>query len=129
MKLLLDTHAVLWFLLNSPKLPPDVRALIEAPENDVAVCIASYWEVAIKQTLRKGDMPWTASVAALEHLATDQQIYTTPLTIDAVEHTKQLAQDHKDPFDRIIAATAVTTGLRLISSDSQMDLFVNDRIW
>jgi PIN domain nuclease of toxin-antitoxin system len=74
-------------------------------------------------------MPWPAGIPALEHLALAEQIETLNITTDAIEHTKQLTLDHRDPFDRIIAASAVTSGMRLISSDPQMDLFVKDRVW
>ena len=129
MKLLLDTHALLWFLINDNQLPSHIRTLIEAPTNDVATSIASYWEIGIKQKHGKGDLPWVASVPALEHLAIAEQIDTLSITTDAIEQTKQFALDHRDPFDRMIAACAVTYGMRLVSSDAQMDLFVRDRLW
>jgi len=129
MRLLIDTQVLLWFLQNSNDLSEQARDLIIDPDNDVCVSIASYWEIGIKQKKSPTDMPWTASVPALEHLALSQDIVTLPITPDAIEHTKQLSLDHKDPFDRIIAASAVVTGLRLISSDAAMDVFVDDRIW
>jgi PIN domain nuclease of toxin-antitoxin system len=73
MELLLDTHVLLWFLQNNAKLPIHVRHIIEDGNNNVAVSIASYWEIAIKQKQSKGDMPWTAGVPALEHLALASQ--------------------------------------------------------
>ena len=74
-------------------------------------------------------MPWTASVPALENLALAQEIETLPISTGAIEHTKQLDLIHRDPFDRIIAASAVAAGMRLVSSDAHMDHFVVDRIW
>jgi len=128
-KLLIDTHVLLWFFQNDRELPIHIRELIEDEQSEVSVSIASYWEIGIKQARGKGEMPWTGSVPTLEHLALSQDIFTLPVTTDAVEQTKQLAPDHKDPFDRMIAASAITSGLRLVSCDAVMDLFVGDRLW
>lgn len=129
MKLLLDTQALLWFLQNNAELPAGIRTRIADPDNDVCVCVASYWEIGIKQKIKQAEMPWTASVPTLEHLALAEDIVTLPITTDAIEHTKQLSLDHRNPFDRIIAASAITSGMRLVSSDRQMDVFVKDRLW
>lgn len=140
MRLLIDTQVLLWFIQDDPQLPDNVRAMIVDPENEVCVSIASYWEIGIKQKaierkINEGkkpvgaEAPWKSSVQALERLAHDQVILTLPVTTDAIEHTKSLPMDHRDPFDRIIAASAVTAGLRLVSSDAAMDVFVVDRLW
>lgn len=130
MNLLIDTQVLLWTIQgNSEFLPQSIQELLIDPQNDVYVSIASYWEIGIKQKKSPADMPWKSSVQALEHLALDQEIITLAITTDAVEHTKSLTMDHKDPFDRIIAAAAVTLGMRLVSSDCAMDLFVMDRVW
>jgi len=141
MRLLIDTQVLLWAIQGDTEfLPQGIRDLLIDPENDVFVSIASYWEIAIKQKnnmqkmadgkqVTDSDMPWKSSVQALEHLAVDQEMLTLGITTDAVEHTKLLPLDHKDPFDRIIAAAAVTAGMRLVSSDAAMDYFTVDRIW
>lgn len=130
MRLLIDTQVLLWAIQgNTDLLPAPIRDLLIDPDNDVYVSIASYWEIGIKQKKSPDDIPWKSSVQALEHLALDQEMMTMPITVDAIEHTKSLTMDHRDPFDRIIAAAAVTAGMRLVSSDAAMDHFVADRIW
>jgi PIN domain nuclease of toxin-antitoxin system len=127
-KLLLDTHALLWFLQNSSELSDIARNAVINPKNEVSVSIASYWEIAIKQSVSK-DAGGPISVVALERLAVEQRIFTKALTTDTMEQTNALSMSHQDPFDRVIAATAIAGGLSLVSGDIRFDRFLQDRLW
>ncbi|HEY3329469.1 MAG TPA: type II toxin-antitoxin system VapC family toxin [Capsulimonadaceae bacterium] len=127
MTYLLDTHALLWFASSSPMLPDSMRSLIADANNDVAVSIASYWEIAIKAKL--GKLTVESDIIALRNLALNQNIQIEPITIEAVHHTTMLPLHHKDPFDRIIAATALVTGATLVSADAAFDAYSVTRVW
>jgi PIN domain nuclease of toxin-antitoxin system len=128
LNLLLDTHTLLWFVQGSSKMPLIVRSIIDDPQNEVSVSIASYWEIGIKQRLKK-DVLWTGTIPALENIVTSRGMHTIPITVAAIEMTKVLGSENRDPFDRIIAASAITLSARLVSADSKMDQFVPDRLW
>jgi PIN domain nuclease of toxin-antitoxin system len=110
---LLDTHAFVWHALNDAKLPDPVRATIDDPANDVAVSIASLWEIGIKSSIGKWPLPVT--VVGLQSLAQGQSIEIVPITIDAIHQTSSMDWFNKDPFDRIIAATALIRGDILVT--------------
>ena len=116
MKLLLDTHILLWALQDSPQLTASTRELLEAPANELYVSTASLWEIAIKHTRRPKDLPLSAEEVH-EVLATTraQLLNITP------QHLLKLAQlptHHNDPFDRILVAQALSEPLRLLTHDA-----------
>ena|SRR5438105_4265612 len=121
MRLLLDTHAFLWFVDGSPRLPIPIRGLIEDPANHACVCISSFWEIGIKAGL--GKLPLTTSLLGLEAIAASQSIEVLPITVLAIDHVQHLPYHHKDPFDRILVATAITTGSILLSADPIFDSY------
>ena len=128
MRLLLDTHAFLWFILDDPQLSSTARSLIEDPANEVAVSPASYWEIAIKIKLGKYTLP------SPYRQFMETQIAANDFHILSIEpkHTALLATmplHHKDPFDRLIVAQALTEGISLISIDSQLDTYGVARLW
>jgi len=126
--LLLDTCALLWFLSNDPKLTEAARDAIEDPANIRWVSPASLFEIAIK--LRIGKLSLNAPLASIfpaELLAAD--IHLLPLEPGHLEPLTTLPLHHKDPFDRLLAATALVEGLTLVSSDSTFDSYGASRIW
>lgn len=127
MRLLIDTHAFLWFVDDSPSLPVYVRSLIKSPENDVRISMASFWEIGIKASVAK--MAPSASVLGLEAMAASQFIEILPITVQAIHLVQHLPYHHKDPFDRIIAATALVTGDLLLSADLVFDAYRVPRAW
>ena len=128
MKLLLDTHALIWYYQTDPKLSALVRTLIEDPWNDVLVSPASYWEVAIKISTQKPVLQVTFTVFIQE------AIFDNNFKILAIEprHTAIVARlpfDHKDPFDRLLIAQALAEGIPLVSTDAAIDAYGVQRIW
>ena len=116
MNLLLDTHVALWAIADSPKLPEHARARIQNPKVVVWVSSASVWEIAIKYTLGRGDMPVSAADALAYFRASGYRL----LPIEA-EHTVALAElpaHHHDPFDRLLIAQALSEPLRLMTHDA-----------
>ncbi len=117
MRLLLDTHALLWWLLDDPALPAAPRRAIERAEA-VFVSAASVWEVAIKQRL--GKLPeLTLGVAELPALIRESRFL--PLAVDD-RHAAAVATlplHHRDPFDHLLIAQALTERLTLVTRDRQ----------
>ncbi|MEK1890723.1 MAG: type II toxin-antitoxin system VapC family toxin [Phyllobacterium sp.] len=115
MKLLLDTHLLLWAAGSPDRLSADARSLIEDALNELVFSSASLWEIAIKQGLDRADFLVDARVLRRGLLDAGY----TELAI-ASEHTVGVAtlpQIHKDPFDRILVAQAVSEGITLATAD------------
>lgn len=118
MNLLLDTHIALWAIADSPRLPPRARELILAPGNGVWVSAVSVWEIAIKHSLGRGDMP----ISGPQALAYFEQSGFQMLAVSA-EHAAtvgELPTHHADPFDRMLAAQALAEPLRLLTHDATL---------
>lgn len=113
MILLLDTHALLWWLADDPALQPGARSAIADPANDVLVSAATIWEIEIKRALGKLDAP-SGLVRAVEDAAFD----VLPITGRDAEHAGALPQHHRDPFDRMLVAQADRVGAIVVSRDA-----------
>ena len=118
MNLLLDTHVALWAIVDAPRLPATIRALIADPGNRITVSAVSIWEIAIKSALARqgvGAMPVSAG-AALTHFrnAGYALLVIAPDHAAAVEGLPPL---HGDPFDRLLIAQAFVEPLRLVTHD------------
>lgn len=124
---LLDTHTLLWFVNDAPQLPFGVRDAIINPGNAVSVSIASFWEIGIKSGL--GKLPLPGSITSLEGIVQAQNIEIIPITVPTIHQMMQMPMHHKDPFDRLIAATALTFGLTLLSADTAFDRYGVPRVW
>jgi PIN domain nuclease of toxin-antitoxin system len=127
-RILLDTQAFLWFVLDDPKLSATAPAQISDPANDVLVSPATYWEVAIKISLKKLDLHSPYEEFMKKGIDDNQ------FQILAIEtrHTAAVATmpfHHRDPFDRLIAAQALVERIALISNDPALDAYGVDRLW
>lgn len=127
MRYVIDTHTFLWFVDGADELPAFIRHLIEDPANTIQISIASFWEIGIKASI--GKLPLTTSLLGLEAIAASQSIEILPITVQAISAVQQLPHHHKDPFDRIIAATTLTTGGILLSADTIFDVYGVPRTW
>lgn len=112
MRLLLDTHALLWALDDPAALSAEARSAIEDGANEVFVSAASVWEIAIKRALGKLEMPdgllEAMRAAALQPL---------PITVDHAWVAGMLPRHHNDPFDRMLVAQAAAEGLTVVTRD------------
>ncbi|MEI6877329.1 MAG: type II toxin-antitoxin system VapC family toxin [Spirochaetota bacterium] len=115
MKLLLDTHLLLWAAGDSSKLSKGVRAELNADENDLVFSAASLWEIAIKAGLGRDDFQVNAGL--LRRGLLDNGYEELPIKSDHAVATGALPPIHKDPFDRILIAQATIEGIELLTSD------------
>jgi PIN domain nuclease of toxin-antitoxin system len=116
--LLLDTQVALWAIVDAPRLPAEIRALIADPDNRIAVSAVSVWEIAIKSALARqglGAMPITAETALGRFRSAGYAMLAiSPNHAAAVEALPPL---HGDPFDRLLVAQAFVEPLRLVTHD------------
>jgi PIN domain nuclease of toxin-antitoxin system len=132
MRVLLDTHAFLWYVLDDPQLSAAARAAIEGGANDpapeVLVSPASYWEIAIKASLGKYELTvpyetfWRSGIK-------ENNFRVQPIEIRHTAALLTMPYHHKDPFDRLLVATAMVEDIPLVSNDSTLDAYAINRIW
>lgn len=118
MQLLLDTHALLWWLAGDARLGPTARARIGTGDDRVFVSAASSWEIAHKRAAGKIAAAWDIRAEVEEEGFAELSI--------GLEHTivaAQLPKHHSDPFDRILVAQAQTEGLWLVTSDAAIQRY------
>jgi PIN domain nuclease of toxin-antitoxin system len=115
MKLLLDTHILLWAAGEPTRLPPDARAMIEDPIHLLIFSAASLWEIAIKHTMGRSD--FRADPALLRRGLLDNGYTELAITGRHAVAVAGLPPLHKDPFDRILIAQASADGLLLLTVD------------
>ena len=128
MRLLLDTHALVWWLTDSPQLPPAVRQQIANPDNTVLVSAATAWEIATK--FRLGKLPSMAPVAAdIEQHVRAEGFQPLTVTMRHAQRAGSLPGPHRDPFDRMLIAQALEEGCTLISNEAVFDQYVVPRAW
>jgi PIN domain nuclease of toxin-antitoxin system len=116
MKLLLDTHLLLWAAGQPKKLPRKARTLIEAPSNELFFSAASLWEIVIKRGLGRED--FKVDPRLLRRGLLDNGYGELPVASEHVVAVESLAAIHKDPFDRILVAQATVEGFALLTVDS-----------
>lgn len=128
MNLLLDTHALLWFAEEPERLSRRARTLIEDEDNVVLVSAVSAFEIATKYRL--GKLPRSGVLAAGfegEVKSRDFQLVAISATHGRLAGT--LTADHRDPFDRLLAAQSIVEGVPLVSCDTALDAFALNRLW
>ena len=114
MKLLLDTHTLIWWLANNPTLSQAAKKAISNPDNLVFVSAASAWEIAIKKSLGKLDAPDDLELQIDQH-----NFHSLPITIAHGIAVGKLSLHHNDPFDRMIIAQAIHESLTIITRDKK----------
>jgi PIN domain nuclease of toxin-antitoxin system len=112
---LLDTHTLLWLLENNPSLSETARQVLAPPEAERFVSIASFWELSIKVSL--GKLQLQQSPANMMRLVPSLGIQMLPLRPEHLEYHETLPFHHRDPFDRLLIATAIVEELTLVSAD------------
>ena len=128
MRLLLDTHALLWWLDGDRRLPGKVRRRIAAPATVVFVSAASAWEITTKWRL--GKLAGAEAVAADVAAAIAGQGFTTlDISVRHAEAAGRFAADHRDPFDRMLAAQSRLEGVPLVTNNDAFEAFAIERFW
>lgn len=127
MRLLLDTHVFLWLLEGSSSLTPSVRDLLESTENSLYLSIVSFWEIAIKLGVGKLELQY--QFEELPNLLMQLRIETLPITFEHTKSYLDLPLYHRDPFDRMLVAQAISNSLILVSQDTKLDPYPVQRFW
>jgi PIN domain nuclease of toxin-antitoxin system len=128
MRLLLDTHAFLWFVLNDHALSQVARELMIDPQNVLLVSPASYWEIAIKISIGKYQVPEPFESWMRRQIQVND-LEILPIDISYTAAVITLPFHHKDPFDRLLIALSKPEQIPMISADGAMDAYSVTRYW
>lgn len=127
MRLLLDTHVVLWALVSPERLSVEARTALVAPDNEVLVSIATPWELCIKASLGRLDparyAPVVESAERFERELGIAGFALLPLSAAHVFATRRLPLHHRDPFDRLMLAQAMVEGLTFVTHDAALQRY------
>ncbi len=128
MTYLVDTHTLLWVAYNRKLLSPHALAVLESATNEILVSAASAWEIATKYRLGKlPDARILAEDFVLQVIGAGYALL--PISVEHALRAGRLPGDHKDPFDRMLAAQALHDDIPLLSMDSKLDVFGVRREW
>ena len=128
MRLLLDTHAFLWWLAGHKRLSEAARRAITDEANDILVSAASAWEITTKHRL--GKLPGAEAVVHdVAGSIADQGFEELPITVGDGGRAGGLPGPHRDPFDRMLIAQALTRNLVLVSNETLFDRYGTRRLW
>jgi PIN domain nuclease of toxin-antitoxin system len=128
MRLLLDTHAFIWFVDGNSKLSSAARAAIDDVSNAVYLSVASAWELAILVSLKRITLQRTVK----EYVAVYTEknaIDLLPVTLDHIGGIVDLPFHHRDPFDRLLIAQAKSNDLTLVSADNAFEQYKVNILW
>lgn len=128
MRLLLDTHAVLWYVDQEHLLSRASHAAISDPANDLLLSAGSIWELAIKVGIGKLTLssPYRQWIT---QALTDLRASLLPINVEHADVQVTLPKHHGDPFDRLLIAQATVEGIPIVSGDSIFDQYGITRIW
>jgi PIN domain nuclease of toxin-antitoxin system len=128
MRLLVDTHTFLWWIDDGSRLSARARAAIANRDNVCYLSLASVWEMAIKVSLGRLELPSSVDRFVSEQLAANQ-FEALPIDLRHAGEVARLPFHHRDPFDRILAAQALTDGLSVVSADPVFRKYGVKRVW
>ncbi|MBV8265493.1 MAG: type II toxin-antitoxin system VapC family toxin [Planctomycetaceae bacterium] len=128
MRLLLDTHALIWAVDQPSQLGPAAVLALQDPSNDLLLSVGTIWEIAIKVGLKKLALSlpyrqWMGQAMA------DLGVSALPITVEFADVQAGLPSHHKDPFDRLLVAQAQVENVLLVSVDSIFDQYGITRLW
>jgi PIN domain nuclease of toxin-antitoxin system len=128
MKLLIDTHILIWAVDDPAKLTAKAASAVQEPANDLLVSAATVWELAIKIGLKKLSLslPFHAWMTRVMH---ELDLSILPISVDYADRQSDLPHHHHDPFDRLLIAQALTDGTPIVSADAIKDAYGVARIW
>ena len=128
MKLLLDTHALLWFIGNDPQLSAPARQNIENPAHEKFVSAASLWEIAVKLSLEKLKLPRPFGEVFPQQLEMNG-FELLPISCAQLNQLVSLPFHHRDPFDRLLIAQAVTDNMTIVTRDPEFSKYPANILW
>ena len=128
MRLLLDTHVFLWFVEGSSRLSKTAKDHVEVDGHDFFLSIASLWEMGVKISLGKLDVPQPFAEFMQRHLALSS-IGLLEISPEHAYATANLPFHHRDPFDRLLVVQCLSEGLTLVSADGVFEEYGVQRVW
>jgi len=126
--LLLDTHTFWWLVHDDPQLSANAREIIKISPSPRLCSDVVAWEIAIKSSLGRMPVPDTVDVWFKRHVWASGLSHK-PIDLRAIARVRDLPWHHRDPFDRLLAATALCDDLTLVSRDDVFDLYGVKRVW
>lgn len=127
MRFLIDTHTFLWFIDGSSQLSSNAKNLLES-DNDIWISIVSLWEIAIKVNIAKLTLPNSYEEFISEQLALND-IEILPIRMSHLATYTTLPLHHRDPYDRLLIAQAISEKVSIIGADVAFDSYSITRIW
>jgi PIN domain nuclease of toxin-antitoxin system len=118
LRFLLDTHLLLWWLANDLSLPSEAKPLIADPANAIFVSTVSLWEIWLKCSIGKLEVP-----ADFDQRLAAEQLILLPLESDHARGVLNLPWFHRDPFDRVLVAQAIAEKLILLTADDTLERY------
>ena len=128
MRLLLDTGALLWIAVDSDQILTSIRTILAAPESECFYSMASLWKITIKVGLRKLDLPVPLK-AFFEELDRNPKRKLLSIQKEHLLRYAELPLHHRDPFDRLIVAQALSENLIVVGNDAAFDAYGVRRLW
>jgi PIN domain nuclease of toxin-antitoxin system len=128
MKVLLDTHTFLWWIIDSPRLSALAREVIRDSDNELFFSAASGWEIAIKAQLGRLQLPDNLEQFIADQLSLNT-ILALPIQLRHALHVYTLPRHHRDPFDRMLVAQSQIEKLPILTTDSQIAQYEVKIIW
>ena len=128
MRILLDTHAFLWWISDSPKLPDSAREVIEDEHNDPIFSAVSGWEIAIKAGVGKLELPDSPGKFVNEQLF-QNDLEVLPIHLRHALGVYALPDHHRDPFDRLLVSQALLETVPILSADPEIARYPAQTIW
>jgi PIN domain nuclease of toxin-antitoxin system len=127
-RLLVDTHAILWFVGQDANLSASTRALLVDPANDLILSAASIWEIAVKVNIGKLQLaePYQDF---MDRAIADLELTILPVTVSDCDVLTRLPLHHRDPFDRLMVAQAMVENVSIVSMDAAFDPYPITRLW
>ena len=116
MRLLLDTHVLLWASLRPDRLSSDAKVFLDDEEHEIVFSAVNMWEIALKRRLERPD--YVVEAPVIRRALVEAGYAELPVTSDHAMATSSLPLIHKDPFDRLLVAQATVEGLLLLTSDA-----------
>lgn len=124
MTYLLDTHALLWWLADDPQMPESVRKIISSSESELYVSAVSGWEISIKKALGKLQAPENL-ISVIE----EEGFVELPVRFVHGEMAGKLPEIHRDPFDRMLVAQALDSGMTILTCDDYIARYKVRTLW
>lgn len=128
MRLLVDSHSLIWAVDDPSRLSPTATTALQDPANELLLSAATIWEMAIKVGLGKL-MLSTSYRDWMNQAIADLGLAILPVTIEYAEAQTALPWHHRDPFDRFLIAQAVVEAISIVSADSKFDAYGSIRVW